>query len=230
MSTGTMDPESRPSAPSPARDIEDYRAVCSSSVTSAVIAIVGLSSFWLSGFLLISFVGLLLGVHALVTVRRRSDELTGSELATFAIVICATTLFAAGGLHTYVYMTEVPDDCQRISYRHLQPEPTQSGNQIPKSARALDGKKVFIKGFMMPSNRQSGIRAFLLCRDDDTCCFGGDPKIHDRILVMLEDDQTIDFTAQQIKIAGEFRIPPSALAADDAPGVVLYTLNGKRLE
>jgi hypothetical protein len=230
MSNITMDFKSQPAAPAPAPDVEDYRAVCSSSVTSAVIAIIGLSSFWMEGFLLISVVGLLLGISALVTVRRRSDELTGVELAMFAIVICIMTIVAAGGWHTYVYLTEVPDDHQRISYRHLQLEPTQSGNQVPKSAKALVGEKVFIKGFIMPSFKKSGISIFLLCRDDDTCCFGGDPKIHDRILVKLEDDKTIEYTKQQIKIIGEFRVLPNATEALDAPGVVLYEIEGMHLE
>ena len=55
------------------------------------------------------------------------------------------------------------------------------------SYKELDGKKVFIKGYMYPSSQMTGIREFVLCRDNGTCCFGGQPRLTDMIRVKLKD-------------------------------------------
>jgi len=77
---------------------------------------------------------------------------------------------------------------------------------------------------MYPGSRQHGITEFVLCRDQGDCCFGGQPKITDRVIVRLADPEGIDFTPRLVKIAGRFRVEPAG--APELGGGVLYHLDG----
>ena len=47
--------------------------------------------------------------------------------------------------------------------------------------------------------RPQGITQFLLVRDQGTCCFGGNPKVTDRILVQLSDKEGFAFRSSYSK-------------------------------
>jgi hypothetical protein len=81
---------------------------------------------------------------------------------------------------------------------------------------------VLLKGYMYPGSQQNGILQFLLVRDQGDCCFGGNPKITDRVLVQLQDTKSIAFSPRLTKIAGRFEVRPTGSAALD--GGVLYHL------
>lgn len=51
---------------------------------------------------------------------------------------------------------------------------------IPKEVKLLDGKKVKIKGFMVPSeyNKDYKVTSFLFAPDQSSCCFGKIPKLN----------------------------------------------------
>jgi hypothetical protein len=80
--------------------------------------------------------------------------------------------------------------------------------QLPVSPKALElnGKKVFIKGYVYPDGRQSNIKRFVLVPDMGTCCFGGQPKLTDMIEVTLTDPDRIKYSFQKRKLAGELLV------------------------
>ncbi len=80
---------------------------------------------------------------------------------------------------------------------------------IPSSAMALEGKKVFIKGYVYPGREMEGIKTFLLVRDQGDCCFGGNPKITDRIQVTLVDPLRLTYKPRLHKLAGVFHVRPT---------------------
>ena len=230
MSIATAEPESSP-APSPSiGDTHDYRAVCSAAVTSMIIAVIGLSAFAISELLLIPIVGLLLGFYAWLTIRRRRDEMTGMPLAIASIALCVVTLVGAGGWHTYVYATEVPEGFERISYRALGAETGRPDDQVPDSARELDGKQVFVKGYMLNTGKSFITDDFFLVRDKGDCCFGGNPNIDERIMVKVDGDP-IKYTDRQSKVIGKFVVvPDSQRKFDINRKPVLYELVGEVIE
>jgi hypothetical protein len=87
----------------------------------------------------------------------------------------------------------------------------------------MNGRDVLLKGYIYPGSRQRGITEFVLCRDQGDCCFGGQPKITDRVVVRLADPKGIDFTQRLVKIAGRFRIEPAGTT--ELGGGVLYHLD-----
>jgi hypothetical protein len=68
---------------------------------------------------------------------------------------------------------------------------------------------------------------FLLVRDQGDCCFGGNPKITDRVLVQLADAGGVEFTPRIVKVAGRFRVEPAG--APELGGGVLYHLDQARV-
>jgi hypothetical protein len=122
----------------------------------------------------------------------------------------------------------VPEGFERIDYSVLQPLPDDPPNKVPPDALGLDGKKVFIKGYVYPGQRQYGITQFLLVRDQGSCCFGGNPKVTDRILVRLSDSQALTFSSKLFKLAGTFHVTKPS-DAPDAKGTVFYNLDEAEL-
>jgi hypothetical protein len=201
-----------------------YRALSTAAVASlvlGVLSILSLLDWWLA---LIPMAGVILGIVALRKIRKQPEEYTGRGAAIAGIAL--GVLFCVGGFGrlSYIHATEVPTGYERVDYSSLQPQPADPPNSIPPEAKALDGKKVFIKGYVYPGMRKDGITQFLLVRDQGTCCFGGNPKITDRIQVALSDPKGFSFSGSLFKVAGTFRITESSQAVD-AKGIVFYHLD-----
>src|SRR5438128_5145144 len=88
----------------------------------------------------------------------------------------------------------------------------RSGVAVPHEITALDGKQIFIKGYIRPDSITvpRGIDRFLLVRDNNQCCFGDLSKIkyHDQILVAMTGDRRVDYSQGVIRIGGVLHIEP----------------------
>lgn len=203
----------------------DYRALCTPAVASLVLGVLSGLAFldpWLG---LIPFAAILLGFVALRKIRAHPDEYTGRALAVIGLVMAGLLWMGGGAWQYYIFATELPDsNTIRISYAELQPQEGDRPGEVPTDAKALDGKKVLIKGYVYPGTRQFGITQFLLVRDQGSCCFGGNPKITDRIEVSLADAGGFTFSNGLFKVAGVFHVTPSSKAID-AGGQVYYRLD-----
>ena len=224
MAAGLFDSgREEPLAPSDDR----YRAIAGAAIAAAVTAALSPVAFIDFGLAAVPFVSIVLGLVALRTIARRPDELIGRGLAIGAIAISAVSLVAGLGTVSVRYARELPRGYERIHYGLLQPLEGDPADAIPDSARAIDGHDVLLKGYMYPGKQQHGITQFLLVRDQGDCCFGGNPKITDRVLVQLADPshpKGIDFSPRLTKIAGRFVIRPTGTPGLD--GGVLYHLEG----
>jgi hypothetical protein len=201
-----------------------YRALSTPAVASLVLgvfSILALLDWWLA---LIPLAGVILGLVALRKIHNQPQEYTGHGVAIAGIVLGILFWLGGFGRLGYIHATEVPSGYERVDYSRLQPQPDDPPNAIPPEAKELDGKKIFIKGYIYPGLRKDGITQFLLVRDQGTCCFGGNPKITDRIQVALSDSKGFAFTSSLFKIAGKFRITQPRQAID-AKGIVFYHLD-----
>ncbi|MSU65041.1 MAG: DUF3299 domain-containing protein [Opitutus sp.] len=64
--------------------------------------------------------------------------------------------------------------------------PPTNPDHIPAGIRALDGKKVIVRGFMVPVKLEGGLAVeFLLTKDPQACCFGLSPYVNDWIFVRM---------------------------------------------
>lgn len=208
---------------------DDYRALSAAAVSAFALGLLSPLAFldpWLG---LVPVAALMLGFVALRQIGKRPEEFTGKKLAVVGIASALAFLISGGVYQSYVYSNELPGpDFVRASYAQLQPYEGDPPLKLPPEALDLNGKNILIKGYVFPGQRQSGITQFLLVRDQGDCCFGGNPKITDRILVSLKDPKGFDFSGKLFKVAGEFHIEQPMQAAD-AQGIVLYHLANAEL-
>jgi hypothetical protein len=190
---------------------EPYRAVSSAAVVSLVFGIASILAFldWLLLFL--PSVGLVAGLMASRKIRSEPEEFSGRGLARAGMSLSLLALVAAPAWLWYSVLTEAPKGYLRISYAELQPDRSAAPTEIPRSATELEGKRVFIKGFMYPGPERSGIRRFILCRDNGTCCFGGvTPKPSDMVDVRLAGELKAEYATRVTRVGGIFHVDPAS--------------------
>jgi len=194
------------------------------SLAIGVLSIVG---FVAPAGLVVAIIGVAVGTVCYLQIKRSAGELGGKALAVAGLVLSSFFLLSGSGLHAYTYATEVPEGYERMSFAWLaRQEPVVRGAdfELHPDALALDGKKVFVKGYMYPTRQQTGITRFVLCKDTGECCFGGQPKITDMIVVNMQDGLTVDHREQQlVGVAGVFR---ARKVVEAGQVVALYSLEG----
>lgn len=192
-------------------------------VASVFVVITAINSF--GGALLVApipIIGIVMSVRALSAIRRHPDQYTGAVLAKIGLSLSLLFLIGGVGYGGFVYATEVPEGYIRTSFAAMKPDELQErgGLVIPPEIAELEGKKIFIKGYIRPDSItvQRGIDRFLLVRDNNQCCFGDLSKIkyYDQIMVAMVGDRRVDYSQGVFRIGGTLHIEPE-YAAPGAP-------------
>lgn len=211
-------------------DYEDavppYRAVSKSAVLCLIVGLLSGAALLFPFLLTLPALGLVLGLVALAKLRRYPEELSGRTAAVLGIALCVLLLVGGGALHSIVYATEVPEGFERISFAELQPAPEAPHMPIPPQALDLNGKKVFIKGYVYPDGQQYNIKRFILIPDMGTCCFGGQPKLTDMVEVTLRDPLRTIFERRKRRLAGTLTVD-TRLKPVSGLGGVYYRLDAE---
>jgi hypothetical protein len=200
-----------------------YRPVSKAAVASLLLGILSILVFAGKPMLVLPFAGFFCGLVGLRAIRRYPDEYSGRIAAWIGVVSCLLFFLSGASFHAIVYATEVPDGYQRISFADLQPSKDQPNLAISPKAFELDGKRVFIKGYVFPGGQQYDIKRFVMVPDMGTCCFGGQPKLTDMVEVILEDPLRVDFARRKRKFAGVFHLNKELRQVGKA-GMVAYRL------
>ncbi|MEX2141418.1 MAG: hypothetical protein WD894_19285 [Pirellulales bacterium] len=208
-------------------DYSSYRTLSPAAVLSCLLGLGSFAAFLDWWLIVLPVAGLALGMFALRRIAARSDELAGRLPALAGVVLSAACLVGSQVTLWYIRLTEVPDGHVRMTYDDLQPDPRVINQIVPPAAEELHGQRVFIKGYVLAGNRKDGIRSFILVRDQGDCCFGGNPKLTDRILVQLKGGQAFTYTDKLQKLIGRFQIRPGQ--AVDVEGNVVYQLDDAEL-
>lgn len=79
-------------------------------------------------------------------------------------------------------------------------------SMLTKEIEALDGEKIRIRGYILPTPQKHGIQQFVLVRDSQECCFGPGAALFDCILVEMKKGTTADFTIRPIAVEGKFNV------------------------
>lgn len=184
---------------------DSYQSVCKPALLSFLVAFFSLGALLFNSLIVLPIIGLILFFFALRSFRRYPREMVGRKLMWIGGAANFILLVSSVGWHTYCYNTEVPPNYERILYSFLKPE---KGSKTPWSLRAedLDGKRVFIKGYVRPGLKKKGLKDFILVGDWGECCFGGNPKINEIITVSFTNDLRIDYSLWQRHIGGVFRL------------------------
>lgn len=184
-------------------DQEFYRIRCKSAVLAVLFGIFSLLGFVFMVFMLLAPLGIIFGWNAIRTIQRYPEEYFGKGMAQVGLLMGAISLFGGSGYHTFIYMTEVREGYERISFygdlKNKDDAPTLR-------AQALDGKKVFLKGYVRPGLRRTGLTEFLMVGDFGDCCFGGSPNLTEVVYVKMPENRTAQYDFMLRRIHGTFRL------------------------
>jgi hypothetical protein len=99
---------------------------------------------------------------------------------------------------------------------------------LTPAIKKLDGKTIRIRGYILPSFQQTGIKNFVLVRDNMECCFGPGALLHDCILVEMVPPASTSFTVRPVSVEGTFSI--RELKDPDGKHLAIYHLDGKEVK
>jgi hypothetical protein len=204
----------------------EYRALHTGAIAGLVLGVISVFTLvtaptsleWCLSVCPIPLVGIFISLRAWSQISRQSDMYTGSTVAAVGLVLSTFFLVTGVGYATYVYTTEVPDGYTRISFAMMKPDEVdqRGGKVIPDEIAALDGKPIFLKGFIRPDSLKVRKKAkqFLLVRDSNTCCFGDLSKVayFDQVMVAMQDGLSVDYTTGIFRMGGVLRMQPENLA------------------
>ena len=199
-----------------------YRAVHTGAILglalgimSVFVVVTAMNS--IEGCLLVApipVLGIVMSLRSLATIRREPEHYTGRPLAAAGLALSLLFLIGGVGYGGYVYATEVPDGYTRISFNALKPDEFEerSALVVPPDIAALDGQKVFIKGYIRPDSISvtRGVKQFLLVRDNNQCCFGdlSSIKYFDQMSVDMVGSRTVDYSQGILRMGGILKVEP----------------------
>jgi hypothetical protein len=124
-----------------------------------------------------------------------------------------------GGIQLLVpetkFRAEGPEGALRVNYDDLdlfrvlnmEPVPDDAVDYFPDWLKDLAGKRIRIRGFMLPTFESTGLEQFVLTRDTGECCFGPNAKIYYLIGVKLRPGKTVDYMPNRpFDVVGNFHI------------------------
>ncbi len=83
-------------------------------------------------------------------------------------------------------------------------------SMLTPKIEAMEGKTVIIRGFMLAASvfQQTGIKQFVLVRDNQQCCFGPGAYLFHNIQIEMAEGKTAAFNIRPVTVEGVFAIKP----------------------
>jgi hypothetical protein len=229
MTTVSDSPAMSGTSSSDFTDELDYKAISRSAVVSLVFGIIGLLSWEFPYLILLPLLGFLCGLFALQMISKYRDELTGRSLAWTGVILGGALTLISPIRHTIIYLTEVPEGFERVHFSVLK-SPTGAPDFPTKAAADLDGKQIFIKGYIHPTSLSSkNSKSFILVPDWATCCFGTQPPLTHMVEVRLINDKFASKSFRQHSLAGRFTLIPGGKPVEGFTGVY-YQLEAEHFQ
>ncbi len=70
--------------------------------------------------------------------------------------------------------------------------------------KGLLSKNIKIRGYILPSFKETGITTFVLVRDNMDCCFGPGAALFDCIVVQMVEGKSTKFSVRPVTVEGKF--------------------------
>jgi hypothetical protein len=99
---------------------------------------------------------------------------------------------------------------------------------LPEKITALKDQRIRIRGFILPTPQQRGIKTFVLVRDNQQCCFGPGAALYDCILVEMAPGKTTEFSILPVTAEGTFDI--QEVRGPDGTHLAIYHLAAESVQ
>lgn len=187
-----------------------YRPVPVSAVVAIVLGVLSVIALLGLTGAIVAILGVLVSAYSLIRILASRGDLGGKVPAALGLVLSLGFLAAGIAYQVHLYRTEVPEGFRRVSFSHelsakgflYAPE----GIALHPDLQPLIGQKLFLKGYMYPTQQTTNLPYFTLVEDSGTCCFGGEPKLEDMIGVIMDEGKTATYYTGKVSVAGELML------------------------
>ena len=102
------------------------------------------------------------------------------------------------------YNIEISDELLGPVTNNLAEVSAKTEALIPPKVKALDKKRVALKGFMLPLKVEGGlVTEMLIMKDQSMCCYGTVPKIHEWVSVKMAEKGVKPLMDQAVTLYGK---------------------------
>lgn len=97
---------------------------------------------------------------------------------------------------------------------------------ITEEIKELDKKVVKLRGFILPTSvfQQTGIKQFVLVRDNQECCFGPGAALYDCVIVEMAAGKTANFSTRVVSVKGKLEIDSESFQYPDGGHYAIYKM------
>ena len=127
------------------------------------------------------------------------------------------------------YENECPEGFRRTNFPNeiSKHEFVYYGNRrrLSPEVAPLVGEKLFLKGYMWQTQKSEGLTEFVFLKDNGDCCFGGEPKPFDMMVVKMVEGTTRSYEGRMVSVAGVLNANVKA-----GEGEPVYTVDATLVE
>lgn len=217
-----------------ANDVEfdefDYTPVSPWGPVALVLGIASLTGLTNSVFgLCIALVGVVLGIAAIFRIRSNGSQVKGTGFAAVGLVMSVLCLTLGSVKLVHAYENECPEGFRRTNFPNEISKHEfiyyGSRRRLSPEVAPLIGEKLFLKGFMWQTQQSEGLTEFVFLKDNGECCFGGEPKPFDMMVVKMVEGTTRSYEGRMVAVAGVLNANVNA-----KEGEPVYTVDATLVE
>jgi hypothetical protein len=103
---------------------------------------------------------------------------------------------------------------------------------ITKEIEELNTKTVKLRGFILPTSvfQQSGIKQFVLVRDNQECCFGPGAALYDCVIVEMQPGKTASFSTRVVAVKGKLEVDPESFQYPEGGHYAIYKMTAEEVK
>lgn len=97
---------------------------------------------------------------------------------------------------------------------------------LTEEIEKLNKKTVRLRGYILPASvfQQTGIKKFVLVRDNQECCFGPGAALYDCVMIEMADGKSANFTTRPVAVRGTFTIDSESYKYPDGGHYAIYKM------
>jgi hypothetical protein len=190
-----------------------YRSLSVMAILGMAVAAFSILTIFHWLFWLIPATAIFLAYRAIKQIRFAPTEYTGVGFARSAMATAIVLGLIGHNIHSYIQKHTVPYGYKPITWERLQPDPDKPAEIIPEAAYDLEpsdkdrDRRVYIAGYLYPGRRMVNIKEFIFVPTLSHCNFCQiQLKSTEMILVKFVGDLSIDYSQNEIKLGGKFKI------------------------
>ena len=171
-----------------------YTPVSPWGPVALVLGIASLTAFTGIFGIGLAAIGVVVGIAAVVRIHSSAEVVKGKGFALGGALLSVACLGLGSYQQVHLFQNECPPGYQRVNFPNEISKREfvyyNGVRRIHPEVGPLIGTQVYLKGYMWQTRMTDGLKEFVFLKDNGECCFGGEPKPYDMMVVKMADGLT----------------------------------------